>query len=147
MWWHVIFNIYTFLSTCKLWTIRIFSCFCITQFCFDEYLAFYFDFCVTLLWLFMRHIFKAIWKSICIYILRSASAANFYFFFPLKRFYWHNKTFIYDHYNSCAHLFDTSITFLQLIISLYYLFSDPSRGIHWCFMKKFVWIFRVPIYY
>ena len=55
--------------------------------------------------------------------------------------------FTYDHCNSCAQLFGTSITLLQLLISIYYLFFHPSRGICWCFLKTIAWIFRAHIHY
>ena len=60
----------------------------------------------------------AIWLfgNLYIDILISASTAKFYF--SLTKSYWKSKTFTYDHYNSCTHLFGTSITLLQLLISL-----------------------------
>ena len=79
--------------------------FCLTPFYFDKYLPFILT-------------FVAIWPfgNLCIDILTSASTAKFYF--SLTKSYWKSKTFTYDHYNFCAHLFGTSITLLQLLISL-----------------------------
>ena len=79
--------------------------FCLTPFYFDKYLPFILT-------------FVAIWPfgNLCIDILTSTSTAKFYF--SLTKSYWKSKTFTYDHYNFCAHLFGTSITLLQLLISL-----------------------------
>ena len=79
--------------------------FCLTPFYFDKYLPFILT-------------FVAIWPfgNLCIDVLTSASTAKFYF--SLTKSYWKSKTFTYDHYNFCAHLFGTSITLLQLLISL-----------------------------
>ena len=81
----------------------------------------YFSFCATLLWLLMWNILNAIWKS----IFGS-------FIFPLQKFNWKNKTFTYDHYNSCAQLFGASITLLQLLILLmlyFFIYIEASIGV------------------
>ena len=81
-----------------------------------------FKFCATLLWLLMQHILKAIWKSWHRLLGISIDTAKFYFF--LINFFWKIK---HDQYNSCANLFGTSITLLQLLIYLWSSFN-PSRG-------------------
>ena len=68
----------------------------------------------------MWQILKIIWKSL--YRHLNISINSKVLFFPYKKFIEKNKRFAYDHYNSCAQLFGTSITLLQLLISLYYLF-------------------------
>ena len=113
MWWHVISNIYTFLSTCQLCTICLFRCFLSNSMLFWWISIIYLNFCATLLWLFMWHILRP-FVNLCIDILTSASTAKFYF----------SLTFTNDQYNSCAQVLGTSITLLQLLISLYYLFSS-----------------------
>ena len=52
----------------------------------------------------------------------------------------------YGQYNSCALLFGTSITLLQLIIFLWSFFH-LSMDIHWYFRKKVILIFGVHIRY
>ena len=63
--------------------------------------------------------------------------------FSLTKFYEKKK---YGQYNSCALLFGTSITLLQLIIFLWSFFH-LSMDIHWYFRKKVILIFGVHIRY
>ena len=110
MWWHMIFNIYSLLSTCKLCIICLFRCFLSRSILFWWISVIYSNFFATLLWIFMWHILKVIWK-LCIDILKVL-------FFTYKKLIEKNKAFLHDHYNSCAKLFGTSIFLLQLLISL-----------------------------
>ena len=97
MWWQVILNIYTFLSTCKLCTISLFRCFLSNLILFWWISVIYF--CATLLWLFT---FLRPFGILCIDILTSASTAKFF-----------------------------SITNFSHVMFFY-----PSRGIHWCFLRR-----------
>ena len=67
-WWHVIFDIYTFLHTCKLYTICLFRCFSSNSILLSWISIIYFNFCDTSLWLLMWHILKAIQKSMNWYL-------------------------------------------------------------------------------
>ena len=93
-----------------------------------------FNFSATLFWLFMRHILKIIWKYQHWHLGISIDAPKFNF--SLTKSFWKNNT--YDQYNSC-------ITLLQLLISLWYFFSS-IWGIHWHSRKKVVWIFGATIH-
>ena len=93
-----------------------------------------FNFSATLFWLFMRHILKIIWKFQHWHLGISIDAPKFNF--SLTKSFWKNNT--YDQYNSC-------ITLLQLLISLWYFFSS-IWGIHWHSRKKVVWIFGATIH-
>ena len=130
MWWHVIFNIYTFLSTCKLCTICLSRCFLS---------AIYFNLCVTFLWLFLWHILKAIWKHMHwhLHISISSKVLSFphkNFVEKIKHLHLTITTFVLNY------LAPVSLTNFSILS-----FFHPSRGIHWCFIKKVVWIFRAPI--
>ena len=74
----VIFNIHSFFSTLKLYTICFFKCFLSNPILFWWISVIYFNFCATLLWFFMWQILRAI-GNLCIDILTSASTAKFYF--------------------------------------------------------------------
>ena len=131
MWWHVIFNIYTFLSTCRLCTICLSRCFLS---------AIYFNLCVTFLWLFMWHILKAIWKHMHWHLHISSSSSKV-LSFPYKNFVEKIKH-LHLTITTLAlnYLAPVSLTNFSILS-----FFHPSRGIHWCFIKKVVWIFRAPI--
>ena len=79
MWWHLIFNIYSFLSTCKLCTICLLRCFLSNSILIWWISVIYFNFCTTLLWFFMWHILKAILKSMHWHI-NISSKAKLYFY-------------------------------------------------------------------
>ena len=83
MWWHVISNIYTFLSTCQLCTICLFRCFLSNSMLLWWISIIYLNFCATLLWLFMWHILRP-FVNLCIDILTSASTAVLLFSYIYK---------------------------------------------------------------
>ena len=99
-----------------------------------------FHFRTALLRLSMQYILRVVCKSwqwhlgICI--------DNAKVYFSLSKIFWKRKN--YQH-NSFAHLFATSIIFLQSFMYLWSSFHLP-RGNHWCFRKMFVWIFGVLIH-
>ena len=91
LWWDVVFNIYTFLSTCRLCAIYLFRYFLpnsilswIPAFCIWWKSVIYFNIFYTLLWLFMSHILKAIWKSMHWHLNISINSKAL--FFPHKIF-------------------------------------------------------------
>ena len=86
-----------------------------------------FNFCTSLLWLFIQQILKAIWKSWYWHQHWHCKIL----FFPFK-FFWKVK---HEQYNSWAHLFGTSITLLQLLIYLWSSFHPP-RSNHYCCREK-----------
>ena len=89
---------------------------------FYFFYLFNFFFFPTLLWLFMQPILKAIWISWHWHLGISIDTGKFYF--SLTKFFWKIK---HDQCNSCAHLFDTSITLLQLPISLWSFFLSIQK--------------------
>ena len=122
----MIFNIYTFVNSCKICTFFLFRCLLSNSIFFWWISVIYFNFYATLSCFFMWNILKAIWKSM--YWHLSISFNSKVLFSLYKTFIENIKHLVaYDHYNSSAQLFDTSITLLQLIISLYYLFSSIQR--------------------
>ena len=123
-----------FLSTCKLCTISLFRWYLSNSILFWWISVIYFNCCATLLWLFMWHILKTIWKYM--HWNLNVSINSKVLFLPYKYFlekikYLH-MTIYMNIYNSYAQLFGTSITLLQLMISLYYLFfihPEASIGV------------------
>ena len=114
VWWHVIFNIYTFFS--PFVPIAYLDVFFLTQFCFDEYLSYI---------LTCRQILTAIWKSKHWHFSISIYTAKFYFSLPKN--VWKNKIFMTKTTLVLNHLTPVSITFLQLLSSLYDLSSSIQR--------------------
>ena len=90
-----------------------------------------FNFCATLLWLFMQHILKAMWKSRHGHLGIRIDTAKIYFTpheIILEK---------EDQYNPCTHLFGISITLLQLL-NFAWFFSSIHR--HLLGLLKKVWL-------
>ena len=115
MLWHVIFNIYTFVSTWKLCTNCLFRCFLSNSILFWWISVTYFNFCATLLWLLMWHILKAIWKSMHWHL--NISINNKVLFFRYKNFIEKMKR-LHMAITTFVQLFGTSITLLHLLMPL-----------------------------
>ena len=96
-----IWYIYTFLSTCRLSTICLFRWFLSNSILFWWISVIYFNFCAGLLWFFMWHILKAIWKPIHWHLNFSINSKVL--FFP-------NKNFIEKTVESLEHSPITSIS-------------------------------------
>ena len=87
-----------------------------------------FNFCATLLWWFMRHIFRAIWKSRHWHFSINIDTAKFNFSFTT--FFWKNKTFITI--NTLVLIYLTPVSLCNNYAFLYYLFffhPETSIGV------------------
>ena len=109
--------------------------FSLTQFCFDEYLI-YFNFCVILLNLFIRHILNTIYKSMHWHFCISVRTANFYF--SLIKIFFDKVKHLWPRQLLCSivwhqHHFAT-ITYFSMI---------SFSSIQW---QPFFWIFRALIH-
>ena len=122
-----------------LYNLFIVTVFCLTQFCFDEYVI-CFNVCATLFWLFMWYIFKGHFDNYDISTL--ASTVKFYFSFikiSLKK----QNINIWPLHFLCSiiwhqYQFDIITNFSMLSFFLFH----PSRRIHWCFIKMIAWILK-----
>ena len=104
----------------------------------------YFNFCAALLWLFMWHILKVIWRSMHWHL--SVIVKTKVLFFTYKNFIEETKVYIRPLQLLCLiiwqqHHFATIINFSILS------FFHHSRDIQRWFIKNVLWIFRVLTYY
>ena len=116
MWWRAMFNVH-FAVPANV------SLFASDSILFEWISVISFNFCATL-WMFMQHFLKAIKKYWHWNFDINIDSPKLYFLF--SKIFWKIK---HEQYISCAHLFDTSITLLQLLtawkVSRYGFISGP----------------------
>ena len=135
---------YTFLSTCQLCTICLFSCFLSNSILFWWVSVIYFNFRATLFWLCLWHILKAFWNSMKRHLNISINSKVLFFPYKnviekIKHLHMTNRTLVLNYLTPASLCYNNNFPMLS--------FFNPSRSIHWCFIKKIVRIFRAPTHY
>ena len=133
---HVIFNIYKYISQSlqtlhALYILIFFS----NSISFWWISVVYLNFCATLLWLLMRHILKAIWKSrqyqyqhLIIHLSISIDTAKLSF--SLTNFFWKNKTFTNDTAFVLNYLAIVSVCYnYSFLYDLFFIHPEASIGV------------------